>query len=163
MNSSVINAEWKKKKKNPHLLYSYLSSLRQWGLAHLYEAESSNISGNRATIKSTRSCCTMSKITPRISRLFQLFIPWDFWQGRWKTCTRFLTSTQNISALNYAQDFGTTVKESLKWTRKSSKWATLTKSRIQTCVKYFHTFVSSLNYVSPIVANSVWQRSIRSE
>ena len=122
-----------------------------------------SLAGNRATIKSTRCCCTMSKITPCISRLFQLFIPWDFWQGRWKTCTRFLTSTQNISALNYAQDFGTTVKESLKWTRKNSKWATLTKSRIQTRVKYFHAFVSSLNYVSPIVANSVWQRSIRSE
>ena len=45
----------------------------------------------------------------------------DFWQRRWKTCMRFRTSTQNISALNYAQDFGTTVKESVKWTRKNSK------------------------------------------
>ena len=30
----------------------------------------------------------------------------DFWLGRWKTCKWFLTSTQNISALNYAQDVG---------------------------------------------------------
>ena len=35
-------------------------------------------------------------------------------------------------ALNYAQDFGTTVKESLKRTT-NSKWATLTKSRIVSC------------------------------
>ena len=34
-----------------------------------------------------------------------------------------------FSALNYAQDFGTTVKESLKRTT-NSKWATLTNSRI---------------------------------
>ena len=34
-----------------------------------------------------------------------------------------------FSAFNYAQDFGTTVKESLKITRNSN-WATLTKSRI---------------------------------
>ena len=36
---------------------------------------------------------------------------------------------KRFNALNYAQDFGTTVKESLKRTR-NSKWATLTKSQI---------------------------------
>ena len=53
---------------------------------------------------------------------------------------------KTFSALNYAQDFGTTVKESLKRSR-NSKWPTLTKSRIVPC-KYFHGFVSSLNCLS---------------
>ena len=35
---------------------------------------------------------------------------------------------KTFSALNYAQDFGTTVKKS-----RNSKWATLTKSRIVPC------------------------------
>ena len=38
----------------------------------------------------------------------------------------FSLQHQTFSALNYVQDFGTTVKESLKRTT-SSKWATLTK------------------------------------
>ena len=41
----------------------------------------------------------------------------------------FSLQHKTFSALNYAQDFGTTMKESLKRTR-NSKWATLTKSRI---------------------------------
>ena len=53
---------------------------------------------------------------------------------------------KTFSALNYAQDFGTTVKESLKRSR-NSKWPTLTKSRIVPS-KYFHGFVSSLNCLS---------------
>ena len=53
---------------------------------------------------------------------------------------------KTFSALIYAQDFGTTVKQSLKGTT-SSKWATLTPV---SC----HTFVSTLNYVSLICANS---------
>ena len=44
----------------------------------------------------------------------------------------FSLQHNTFSALNYAQDFGTTVKESLKRTT-SSKWATLTKSRIVPC------------------------------
>ena len=44
----------------------------------------------------------------------------------------FSLQHQTFSALNYAQDFGTTVKESLKRT-KNSKWATHTKSRIVPC------------------------------
>ena len=56
------------------------------------------------------------------------------------------------SALNYAQDFGTTVKESLKRTT-SSKKAHEIKVELSR-VKYFHAFVSTLNYVSPIGANS---------
>ena len=44
----------------------------------------------------------------------------------------FSLQHKTFSALNYAQDFGTTVKESLKRTR-NSKWATLTKSRIVPC------------------------------
>ena len=53
---------------------------------------------------------------------------------------------KTFSALNYAQDFGTTVKESLKRSR-NLKWPTLTKSRIVPS-KYFHGFVSSLNCLS---------------
>ena len=41
----------------------------------------------------------------------------------------FWLQHKTFSAFNYAQDFGTTVKESLKITRNSN-WATLTKSRI---------------------------------
>ena len=44
----------------------------------------------------------------------------------------FSLQHKTFSALNYAQDFGTTVKESLKRTT-STKWATLTKSRIVPC------------------------------
>ena len=42
----------------------------------------------------------------------------------------FSLQHKTFSALNYAQDFGTTVKQSLKRTT-SSKWATLTKSECQ--------------------------------
>ena len=44
----------------------------------------------------------------------------------------FSLQPKTFSALNYAQDFGTTVKESLKRTT-STKWVTLTKSRIVPC------------------------------
>ena len=44
----------------------------------------------------------------------------------------FSLQHKTFSALNYAQDFGTTVKESLKRTT-STKWVTLTKSRIVPC------------------------------
>ena len=46
-----------------------------------------------------------------------------------KATRGFSLQHKTFSALNYAQDFGTTVMESLKRTT-SSKWATLTKSRI---------------------------------
>ena len=78
----------------------------------------------------------------------------NFLQRRWKTYTRFLTSfSTTFSSLNYAQDFGNWVKESLKITT-NSRWATFTKCLIVTCrAKYFHAFVSTLNYVSPIFAH----------
>ena len=44
----------------------------------------------------------------------------------------FSLQHKTFSALNYAQDFGTTEKESLKRTT-STKWVTLTKSRIVPC------------------------------
>ena len=44
----------------------------------------------------------------------------------------FSLQHKTFRALNYAQDFGTTVKESRKRTT-NSKWATLTKSRIVPC------------------------------
>ena len=44
----------------------------------------------------------------------------------------FSLQHKTFSALNYAEDFGNTVKESLKRTR-NSKWTTLTKSRIVPC------------------------------
>ena len=49
-----------------------------------------------------------------------------------KATRGFSLQHKTFSALNNAQDFGTTVKESLKRTT-SSKWATLTKSRIVPC------------------------------
>ena len=64
----------------------------------------------------------------------------------------FSLQHNTFSALNYAQDFGTTVKESLKRTT-SSKKAHEIKVELSR-VKYFHAFVSTLNYVSPIGANS---------
>ena len=59
----------------------------------------------------------------------------------------FSLQHKKFSALNYAQDFGTTVKESLKRTR-NSKWATLTKSRIVPYQILSYGFVSSLNCLS---------------
>ena len=44
----------------------------------------------------------------------------------------FSLQHETFSALNYAQDFGAIVRESLKRTT-NSKWATLTKSRIVPC------------------------------
>ena len=44
----------------------------------------------------------------------------------------FSLKHKTFSALNYAQDFGTTVKESIKITT-NSKWATPTKSRFVPC------------------------------
>ena len=41
-------------------------------------------------------------------------------------------NTKHLVLLNYAEDFGNTVKELLKRTR-NSKWTTLTKSRIVPC------------------------------
>ena len=52
--------------------------------------------------------------------------------GQGKTTRGFTDFNTKHFALNYAQDFRTTVKESLKRTT-SSKWATLTKSRIVPC------------------------------
>ena len=60
------------------------------------------------------------------------------------------------------KSFRTTVKESLKRTT-TSKWATLTKSRIVRRVKYFHAFVSTLNHVSPIGAKGVWIDQLNSK
>ena len=60
--------------------------------------------------------------------------------------------TKHLVLCTSPKSFRTTVKESLKRTT-SSKWATLTKSRIVRHVKYFHAFVSTLIYVSPISAN----------
>ena len=56
----------------------------------------------------------------------------NFWQRMWKAYTGFSVQHKTFSALNYAQDFGTTVEQSLKRTT-SSKWATLTKSPIVPC------------------------------
>ena len=67
----------------------------------------------------------------------------------WKAYTGFSVQHKKFSALNYAQDFGTTVEQSLKRTT-SSKWATHEKSN---CPVSCHAFVSTLNYVSPIGEN----------
>jgi len=57
-------------------------------------------------------------------------------------------NTKTSTALNWAQDFGTLVKGlRIRNVLHSSK---VELSR----VKYFHAFVSTLNYVSPISANN---------
>ena len=73
--------------------------------------------------------------------------------GQGKTTRGFTDFNTKHFALNYAQDFGTTVKESLKELRARRGIHSRNKSRISR-VKYFHAFVSTFNYVSPIGANS---------
>ena len=61
-------------------------------------------------------------------------------------------NTKNF-ALNYAQDFRTTLKESLIKELRARSGLHSRKVELS-LVKYFHAFVSTLNYVSPIAANS---------
>ena len=56
-------------------------------------------------------------------------------------------NTKTFSALNYAQDFGTIVN----WLYRCEEGYTHEKSNCPVS-KYFHAFVSTLNYVSPIGA-----------
>ena len=59
---------------------------------------------------------------------------------------------KTFSALNYAQDFGNRVMESLKRTTNSNG---LHSRKVELFhVKYFHAFVSTLNYVSTISENN---------
>ena len=67
----------------------------------------------------------------------------------------FSLQHNTFSALNYAQDFGTTVKKLLKRTASSKRAKFTHEIKVELSrVKYFHAFVSTLNYVSPIGANS---------
>ena len=64
----------------------------------------------------------------------------------------FSLQRKTFSALNYAQDFGTTMKESLQ---KNYEFEGLHSRKIElSLVKYFHASVNTFNYVSPIDANS---------
>ena len=83
----------------------------------------------------------------------------NFLQRMWKAYTGFSVQHKTFSALNYAQDFGTTVEQSLKRTT-SSKWATHEKSN---CPVSCHAFVSTLNYVSPIGENDDWIYQLNSK
>ena len=69
----------------------------------------------------------------------------------------------SISALYYAQDFGTTVKESLKRTT-NSRWTSFSKSRVAPCLKILSCLCQhSQLYVSPICANSdKWREVVMS-
>ena len=59
---------------------------------------------------------------------------------------------KTFSALNYAQDFGNRVMESLKRTTNLNG---LHSRKVELFhVKYFHAFVSTLNYVSTISVNN---------
>ena len=73
----------------------------------------------------------------------------------------FSLQHKTFGALNYAQDFGTTVKESLKRTT-SSKWPTLTEK--SNC-PVSNTFMplSALSTVSSIGANSDWIHQLNSK
>ena len=71
-------------------------------------------------------------------------------------------NTKQLVLWTTPKSFRTTVKESLKRTT-SSKWATLTKSRIVRRFKYFHAFVYALNYVSLIGANGDWINQLNSK
>ena len=66
---------------------------------------------------------------------------------------RGFTLQHKIFALNYAQDFRTTSKESLIKELRARSGLHSRKVELSR-VKYFHAFVSTLNYVSPIAANS---------
>ena len=64
----------------------------------------------------------------------------------------YLRVVKNHKWMNYAQDFGNWVKNPLKELRIRGglhSW----KVKLSH-VKYFHAFVSTLNYVSPIGANN---------
>ena len=71
----------------------------------------------------------------------------NFWQRRWKTYTRFLTTTQKHLVLS------TRPKTLEPWRTdfKFEEGYTHEKSNCPVS-KYFHAFVSTLNYVSPIGA-----------
>ena len=67
----------------------------------------------------------------------------------------FSLQHNTFSALNYAQDFGTTAKESPKRTTSSKKATCTHEIKVELSrVKYFHAFVSTLHYVSPVGENS---------
>ena len=85
----------------------------------------------------------------------------NFWQRMWKVYTGFSLQHKTFSAWNYAQDFGITVKQSLKRTT-SSKWATLTKSRIVPCHVMTLSALStmSLSSVKTVIKFTNWIQKI---
>ena len=85
----------------------------------------------------------------------------NFWQRMWKAYTSFSLQHKTFSAWNYAQDFGITVKQSLKRTT-SSKWATLTKSRIVPCHVMTLSALStmSLSSVKTVIKFTNWIQKI---
>ena len=74
----------------------------------------------------------------------------------------FSIQHNTFSALNYAQDFGTTVQESLKRTTRSKRVTLEIKVELSR-VKYFHAFVSTLRLCPPIGANSDWIHQLNSK
>ena len=75
----------------------------------------------------------------------------------------FAPQHKTFGALNYAQDFGTTVKESLKTENYEFEVAYTHRKVELSHVKYFHAFVSTLNYVSSIGAKSDWIHQLNSK
>ena len=75
----------------------------------------------------------------------------NLWQRRWKTYTQFLTSFNTKHVLLW-----TTPKTLETEWRNRLKELRIRKVELShvSHVKYFHAFVSTLNYVSPIGANN---------
>ena len=77
----------------------------------------------------------------------------NFWQRRWKTYTRFLTSfnTKHLVLWTTPKTFEMEWRNRLKdlWIRSGLHSRKVELSH----VKYFHAFLSTLNYVSPIGTN----------
>ena len=77
----------------------------------------------------------------------------NFWQRRWKTYTQFLTSfnTKHLVLWTMPKTFEIEWRNRLKdiWIRSGLHSRKVELSH----VKYFHAFLSTLNYLSPIRAN----------
>ena len=117
----------------------WISLCHLWNRRNRYVCEKGNGWGTR-TRMSTKSVSRYKKLlTTQVENLHAV--------------SHFIQH-KTFSALSYAQDFGNRVKESLK-RATNLKWATFTKSwNILSMSNTFMPFVSTLNYVSPIGANS---------
>ena len=115
----------------------WISLCHFWNRRNRYVCEKGNGWGTR-TRMSTKSVSRYKKLlTTQVENLHAV---------------SHVIQHKTFSALNYAQDFGNRVMESLKRTTNLNG---LHSRKVELFhVKYFHAFVSTLNYVSTIGANN---------